>query len=106
MSLTVQLPSSANALKLTFVVQLLHLIRDWMFDGSVILLVGPALARTLLVMPERTVPPMDTTDALGLLADAIRRQQRAEQVRASQQHPCIQASGPFLPVCYPLSMAP
>ena len=52
-----------------------------MFDGSVILLVGPALARTLLVMPERTVPPMDTMDALGLMADAIRRQQRAEQVQ-------------------------
>ncbi len=63
----------------------MHLIKEWMFDGSVILLVGPALARSLLVMPERTVPPMDSMDALSLLADAIRRQQRAEQVKLGDQ---------------------
>ena len=76
--------SGASAPLITYLldnVQLLQLIREWMFDGSAILLVGPALARTLLVMPERTVPPMDTMDALALMADAIRRQQRAEQVQ-------------------------
>ncbi|KAK9824084.1 hypothetical protein WJX72_007613 [[Myrmecia] bisecta] len=58
--------------------QLLDLMEHWVLEGEVVMLAAPALTHILGSEPERTLAAFERCDALGVLARAIQRQQRAD----------------------------
>ena len=61
------------------VVQLLDLLDHCLLADVVVLLAAPALARILISKPEVSVDTLERSEALGTLAQAIKRQARAAQ---------------------------